>query len=133
GFSGQGFYYEDEKWQGEHLTEKLGKSAVDFIDTKDSSQPFCLMLYTKAPHVQDQDPEQFLHDQDLTHLYEDDNIPKPKTATEEHFAKLPEFLQNSEARTRWEKRFVNEDMRQLSVKRYYRLINGIDIILGNIL
>ena len=46
---------------------------------------------------------------------------------------LPDFLKNSEARRRWELRFATPEMYQLSVKNYYRLITGVDVVVGDIM
>ncbi len=133
GFSGQGQYYQDEVWKGEHLTERMGEQVVDFVNDQSQERPFCLAWYTKAPHVQDQHPTQFLHDQDLMDLYAGEPMPVGKTSTESHFEQLPEFLQTSEGWVRWKKRFATPEMQQESIRRYYRLITGVDIALGRML
>jgi arylsulfatase A-like enzyme len=56
----------------------------------------------------------------------------PKTATEEAFRRLPEFVQKSEGRRRWERRFATPEMFQRVTKDYYRLITGLDREVGRI-
>lgn len=134
GFSGQGRYYPKgkSKQSGEHLTHQLGAQTLEFLDTCKPGEPFLLQLYTKSAHCQDGDPWPFQHDVRYENLFADVTIPLPKTATPEHFNSLPEFLQNSEARKRWQIRFANPEMYQKSVKDYYRLIAGVDDVVGNI-
>ncbi|HXT22219.1 MAG TPA: sulfatase/phosphatase domain-containing protein, partial [Thermoanaerobaculia bacterium] len=45
---------------------------------------------------------------------------------------LPEFLRNSEGRTRWYDQFATPQMAQKSLKDYYRLITGMDRAVGEI-
>src|SRR5581483_5811088 len=65
-------------------------------------------------------------------LYADSTIPVPKTATEEHFNRLPDFVRSSEGRKRWQRRFATPEAYQKTVKDYYRLISGIDREVGRL-
>jgi arylsulfatase A-like enzyme len=134
GYPGQGRYFPPKKsgQPGTHLTEKLGNQAISFLDGCTKEKPFMLQLYTKAAHCQDGDPWPFQPDPRYNSLYADVNIPKAKTATEEHFKALPSFLRTSEARRRWFVRFANRDLYQKSVKDYYRLVTGIDDVVGRL-
>ncbi|NOX53872.1 MAG: sulfatase [Planctomycetes bacterium] len=135
GFSGQGRYFpKGKKGQpGEHLTEKLAANVMKFLDGCSPDQPFLLQYYTKAAHCQDGDPWPFQPDPRYNQLFTDITIPMPKTATEAHFRALPQFLQTSEGRVRWKIRFATPEMFQKSVKDYYRLIAGIDDVVGQIM
>ncbi|MFQ5730762.1 MAG: sulfatase [Planctomycetaceae bacterium] len=134
GFSGQGRYFPRGKSgrRGEHITHRLGDRAIEFLDGCKADQPFLLQLYTKASHCQDGDPWPFQPDPRYNALYADDTIPTPKTATEAHFKALPAFLRKSEARKRWYVRFANRELYQKSVKDYYRLIAGLDDVVGRL-
>ena len=48
------------------------------------------------------------------------------------FEALTEFLKTSENRVRWKVRFATPEMYQDSVKSYYRLISGVDRVVGRI-
>lgn len=141
GFEGQGFYFQKEPTgefaQGEeggpHLTAKLGGKAVDFIKTANTEQPFCLSLSFKAPHVQDQDPRQYLYDPALDALYKDDEIPPPPKDAPYFYNRFPAFIRDSEGRRRWHMRFATPEAYQRSVKGYYRLISGVDREVGRIM
>ncbi len=133
GFSGQGQYFHDVNGEEVHLTEILGNKSVRFLNECSPEQPFCLSVSFKAPHVKDGAPDPFQYDPIYADLYSDVEIPEPKTASERHFSMLPDFIRNSEGRTRWERRFANPSLHQHSVKGYYRLITGVDAVVGRIL
>ena len=133
GFAGQGQYEkEDDHGNYKHLTSIMGDQAVEFLQGCSPDRPFCLSVSFKAPHVQDNDPRQFIYDRAYAGLYKDVTIPTPKTADPKYFEALPEFLQKSEARCRWDIRFPTPEKFQESVKSYYRLITGVDTVIGRI-
>lgn len=132
GFSGQGTYFEEIDGTVMHRTQILGDQALEFLDTCTPERPFCLSISFKAPHVQDEHPDQFLYDARFRHLYREDRIEPAKTAEPEYFQRLPDFLRESEGRVRWGKRFETPEHYQTSVKRYYRLITGVDDAVGRI-
>jgi arylsulfatase A-like enzyme len=59
-------------------------------------------------------------------------MPRPATATERHFERLPGFLRTSESRKRWQSRFANEESFQETIREYYRLVSGVDVSIGAI-
>jgi len=133
GFPGQGRYeHKDENGNYKHLTQIMGEQAIEFLQDCSKDRPFCLSVSFKAPHVQDSDPRQFIYDRAYTDLYKDVTIPTPETADPRYFEALPEFLRTSEARRRWEIRFSTPEKSQESVKGYYRLITGVDVVIGRI-
>ncbi len=133
GFPGQGKYeHTDENGNYKHLTQIMGLQALEFLQASSKDRPFCLSVSFKAPHVQDGDPRQFVYDRADAGLYKDAVIPVPKTADPKYFDALPEFLRDSEARRRWEIGFPTPEKFQESVKGYYRLITGVDIVIGKI-
>lgn len=132
GFPGQGHYFPKRPDESVHLTELMGEQAVEFLCAAKPSQPFCLSVSFKAPHVQDEDPRQFLHSRATADLYRDVEIPVPKTADPRYIAQLPLEVQRSEARRRWAVRFSTPALYQESVKAYYRLITEVDTVVGRI-
>jgi arylsulfatase A-like enzyme len=122
----------DEHGHYKHYTRICGENALDFLQTCSKEQPFCLSISFKAPHVQDGDPRQFIYDPAYKDLYKDDDIPLPKTADDKYFyGVFPEFFtKNNEARRRWKIRFSTDEKYQESVKGYYRLITGVDVVIG---
>lgn len=133
GFPGQGKYeHKDENGNYKHLTQIMGEQAMEFLQDCSKDQPFCLSISFKAPHCQDGDPRQFIYDRAYKDLYKDTTIPVPEKADPHYFEALPEFLRTSEARRRWEIRFPTPEKFQESVKSYYRLIYGVDVVIGRI-
>lgn len=129
GFRGQGLYFPKGE-PGPHLTQIMADQAVEFIDSSKRDEPFCLSVSFKAPHVQDDDPRQFLYDPRDEGLYRDVTIPLPKTADREYITMLPLSVQRSEARRRWAVRFGTPRLFQESVKSYFRLVTGVDRAVG---
>ena len=117
-----------------HLTARMGDQAVEFLEAAPADRPFCLSFSFKAPHCQDGQPafRQFPYDPALESLYRDIDIPPASLSDPAFFAGLPEFLRTSENRNRWKVRFATPDMYQHSVKCYYRLISGVDRVVGRI-
>ena len=128
--------YEQKDADGnyKHLTQIMGEQSIEFLQGCSKDEPFCLSVSFKAPHVQDSDPRQFIYDPAYADLYKDVEVPVPQTASESHFKTLPAFLRNDEttARVRWKVRFDTPEKYQESVKGYYRLITGVDVVLGKI-
>ena len=132
GFPGQGHYFPNRPDKSVHLTEVMGDQSIEFLRGCAAGQPFCLSVSFKAPHVQDQDPRQFLHSPATASLYADVEIPVPKTADPRYIAMLPREVQRSEARRRWAVRFGTPELYRESVKSYYRLITEVDTVVGRI-
>jgi arylsulfatase A-like enzyme len=130
GYPGQGNYF--EPGNSEHLTRRLARQALEFLNGCTPEQPFCLQISFKAPHCQDGAARQFPPDPQHRQLYEGITIPVSPTADERHFQLLPDALRSSEARRRWNLRFATPEMFQDTVKDYYRLITGVDEVIGEL-
>src|SRR5207302_1679130 len=87
-----------------------------------------------APHAEDRAPEQYLPQPWSEKLYEGVTIPVPKTATEEHFKRLPPFLatDRNEGRVRWKKRFDTPEQFQATMINYYRMATEVDAAIGRL-
>jgi arylsulfatase A-like enzyme len=131
GYAFQGNYF--DKGQPEHSTVRMGRQAMEFLQTYDRTKPFCLSISFKAPHAQDEGPRYFPPDPKDEALYRDEVIPLPPTADDAHFLALPKFIQNSLCRTRWQERLSPAEKYQQSVRDYYRLITGMDRVIGEII
>ena len=134
-FRGTGWFYENGDRKTPHLTGRLGDDALEFLDGEDGSQPFCLTVAFKAPHVQDQWTDQYPYDRAdprLVELYRDVTIPDPELSEREFFDAQPDFLRDSENRVRWGIRFITPSRYQKSVKNYYRLLSGVDREVGRV-
>lgn len=133
GFSGQGQYFHEIDGKPVHLTKIMTENATKFLHGCTPTQPFCLSVSFKAPHVKDGHPKPFRYDPAFEDLYQDVHIPAAKTASPRHFDLLPKFSRQSEGRTRWQRRFSTPEKFQESVKGYYRLITGVDEAVGRIM
>ncbi len=131
GFPGQGNYF--DKGDKRHSNQRLADQAVEFLKGCQRGQPFCLSVSFKAPHAQDRAPREFPPDPRDEKLYGDTTFPVPRTAAARFFQALPEFVQKSEGRTRWQRRFANPEMYQQTVRDYYRLVFGLDREIGRII
>jgi len=137
GFPGQSKYYENlKKKDGRHLTARMGDQALEFLDScDDEKQPFLLSISFKSPHCQDSGEiysDQFPPDQTYASLYSEITIPRPFTSAERYYLALPDFLKDSMNRDRWAVRFRSPSRYQQCVKDYYRLITGVDAVVGRI-
>ncbi len=138
GFPGQNrYWHKDDKGNDIHLTRIMGSQALEFLDRAPENTPFCLSVSFKAPHVQDGDPNQFLYDSAYEELYEDVVMPLPETHAGHFWESCPEIFRTNqgvlnESRRRWEIRFSTHELHQHSVKGYYRLIYGVDRVIGEI-
>ena len=131
GFPGQGTYFSQGEG-GPHLTDVQRDQANDFLHGAPRDRPFCLSISFKAPHVQDEDPRQYLPSRETLPLYEDVEVPAPRGAGPEDILRFPLPFQRSENRRRWAIRFSTPELYQASTKGYYRLINGIDAAIGSV-
>jgi arylsulfatase A-like enzyme len=116
-----------------HYTDLINKRIMDFLSKFGGKGPFCLSVSFKAPHVEDSDPRQFIYNKRYSEYYKDIFFPRPVSGTDEQWKRFPEeFRKNNEARRRWEIRFKTDSMLRESVRGYYRLIQGVDDVVGNL-
>lgn len=125
----EGNYFPQGK-DGPHLTTIEGDLALEFLrDGGASTAPFCLAISFFAPH----DPMQ--PDPDLRELYRDVTLPVPSTVHFEELVGLP----SAYADAAWYPRFhrlayISDPLsRQRYVLDRYRLITGVDRVVGRIL
>lgn len=115
-----------------HLTDIQGNQAIEFIEGAAKGGPFCLSLSFSAPHADDDSKEQYFWQESLDSFYRDAVIPIPATAAPEFYEALPEFLKGTMNRERWYWRFDTPEKYQNMVKGYYRMITGVDQVIGRI-
>jgi len=131
GFAGQGTYFPEGK-DGRHLTQIMTDQAIEFLANTPQEKPFCLSISFKAPHAP------FTPDPAYNTLYENDRISVPATGYKEFFDRLPKFLQESHAHISkanngyWLRRYSTPALYQDTMKKYYRLVTGVDAAIGNI-
>jgi arylsulfatase A-like enzyme len=116
-----------------HMTDVEGEHALEFLRSLRQGQPFCLVWCPWAPHAEDDNPRQYIWPRACDGLYEDVRVPVPAMADPAYYDAQPEFLKNTMNRTRWAWRFDTPEKYQSMVKGYYRMISGVDMVLGRIL
>ena len=133
-FPGQGYYWhKDSLGRDIHLTQIIGRQALEFLNEYGNKGPFCLSVSFKAPHSQDGDPRQFLYDSAYEDLYRNLLFPMSATADSFYWYTFPEsFRENNEGRIRWKIRFETPEKYQTSLAGYYRLIYGVDVQIAKI-
>ena len=102
-----------------HVTDANERDAIEFLNKRPKDKPFALLVSFFAIHALDGDPEQYLPQQRTVNLYQNETVPIPKTATEEHFNVMPPFLQNPSnvGRGRWLNRYKTPELYQKMVCR----------------
>ena len=131
-------YYFERQPDGSlrHLTDVTGDKILDFLRQwrgADDGRPFCLSVSFNAPHCQDDHPQQYIWPSSVDHLYHDAVIPVPPTADPAFIETQPDFIKQSENRERWLRRFGTPELFQENMKGYYRMVSGMDVVLGRVL
>jgi arylsulfatase len=118
-----------------HVTKKNENDALEFLRARPTDKPFVLTLAFFATHAEDRNPKQYLPQPESLSLYTDVKVPVPKTATDDHFKRLPPFIANekNEGRNRWGWRFDTPERYQEYMKNYYRLATEVDATCGRVL
>lgn len=124
----------DERSNDIHDTDTIGNAVQRFLREQGTKGPFCLSVSFKAPHELDGDPPQYIIQDRFKEYYKNDIIPQSAVSGPEYVKLLPPFLQSDSniARKRWEGLFGTPELYQENVKNYYRLITGVDEVVGNI-
>jgi arylsulfatase A-like enzyme len=125
-------YFKEVDGQKRHLTDIHGDLAIDFLREREIGRPFCLSLSFWAPHADDGSTQQYFWPDACRELYQDAIIPPPPLSEPEFFETFPDFLKDSLNRVRWFWRFDTPEKYQAMVKGYYRMISGIDRVIGRL-
>lgn len=116
-----------------HYTDIVNGRIQEFLSTYGSDGPFCLSVSFKAPHVEDSDPRQFIYNERYSEYYKDLDYPIPESGADQYWKLFPEeFRKDNEARRRWHIRFETDSLFRESIRGYYRLIQGVDDVVGNL-
>lgn len=111
-----------------HLTVDITPAkCAQFLDSRAADKPFCLSVSFKAPHA----PRSDFHPS-FADLYTEDELPVPPTATPDDAARQPRFLRESPSGTGGARLAEQHDVVRERLRRYYRLISGVDRAVGHI-
>lgn len=118
-----------------HDTDTIASSIQDFLNQYGNKDPFCLSVSFKAPHEQDGNPPEYIIQPKYKVYYKDVNIPEPVTADPKYWDQFPDFFRTDKnfARARWKGLFGTPELYQENVKNYYRLITGVDDVIGGMM
>ncbi|HEX5023819.1 MAG TPA: sulfatase [Agriterribacter sp.] len=137
GGKGQPDYITTDKYGNKiHDTDTIGMAIRHFLGgLGGNGKPFCLSVSFKAPHEQDGNPPKYIIQPKYKDYYSDVAIPEPVTAKPEYWNQFPAFFRTDSnfARLRWQGLFGTPELFQENVKNYYRLITGVDDVVGNIM
>ena len=132
---GHGFH---EKPDGtmRHETEVAGDRAIDFLKSNPVGKPFCLSISFNAAHAVDWDKRpgmgHYPWPKAVGGIYEDITIPAPRLSDPAIFDSQPDFLKKSMNRDRYFWRWDTPEKYQRNMKAYFRMITGIDCVIGRI-
>ncbi len=124
-------YFVEREGEQVHLADVHGDLAIDYIRSN-KEKPFCLSLSFWSPHANDDEEQQYFWPEYCDSLYMDVEIPTPETADPAFFEALPDFLKTTMNRKRWYWRYDTPEKHQEMVKGYYRMISGVDSVIGRI-
>jgi arylsulfatase A-like enzyme len=117
-----------------HVTEIAGDKAVEFLQSCDKSQPFCLSVSFNASHAEDSDKENhFPWPKAVDGLYDDLTMPPPKLDDPAVYESQPDFLKKSLNRERYFWRWDTPEKYQKNTRAYFRMITGLDNVIGRVL
>jgi len=118
-----------------HDTDTIGTAIQSFLDQFGNRGPFCLSVSFKAPHEQDGNPPTYVIQPKYEDYYKDVTIPSPVTADPKYWEMLPDFFRTDTnfGRARWKGLFGTPELYQENVKNYYRLITGVDDVIGQMM
>nr|WP_295923474.1 sulfatase [uncultured Dyadobacter sp.] len=117
-----------------HHTDSVAKDIAVFLDRFAGKEPFCLSVSFKAPHELDGNPPRYPVQERYKSLYQDINIPDPLTAAPQYWDSLPAFFRTDQniGRNRWKPLLSTPELRQETTRDYYRLITGVDEVVGKL-
>ena len=114
-----------------HVTDCNGEDAIQFLRTRPPNKKFALTVNFFATHAVDYTDPPYQPMEESMPLYANDTLPRPKTATEDHWRRLPWFFNDhNEGRRRWKDRFDTEENYQDKLKNLYRLASEVDSVVG---
>ena len=118
-----------------HHTDSVGKDIKQFLSKFADQGPFCLSVSFKAPHELDGRPPTFPVQERYKGYYQNVVMPEPVTADPKYWNSFPEWFKSDKniARERWKPLLSTPELRQETTRNYYRLISGVDEVVGDMM
>ena len=116
-----------------HETEIAGDKAIAFLKANPKGKPFCLSISFNAVHAEDGDlKDHFPWPKAVDGMYENMELPAPRLSDPAIFENHPDFLKNAMNRQRYAWRWNTAEKYQKNMKAYFRMISGVDHVIGRI-
>lgn len=130
-----GDHWDERDGVRRHVTDLNGQDALEFLRERPRDKHFALKVAFFATHAIDHEPlNPYQPMNESMHLYANDTIPRPKTATDDHWQSLPWFFnEGNEGRARWRNRFDTDENYQEKIKNLYRLATEVDAAVGKVI
>ena len=117
-----------------HVDELNTEGAIRFLKGDMKGKPFALQVSFSSGHAEDSDKEHHYPFIDaVKDLYTDIEFPEPRLGDPSIFYNQPEFMRESMNRDRYFWRWDTPAKYQKNMRNYYRLISGIDVMMGRVL
>ena len=101
----RGYFYKKLGEDTVHLTRYTGQKALDFLETTQNDQPFCLSLSFSAPHAHDGALDQYFWQNSTDQLLQGVTIPPANISDDRYFEALPQSVRDGFNRLRWTWRY----------------------------
>lgn len=119
-----------------HETQILGDWGIEFLKEQPSDQPFCLQLSFNATHAEDGDRRpgigHYPWPKVTNGMYEGQKMPLPPLNDPSIYESQPDFLKRSINRQRYFWRWDTPEKYQTNMRAYFRMISGIDHVVGRL-
>ena len=119
-----------------HETQLIGDEAIRFLAEQKKDQPFAINLWFNASHAEDKDHRpgvgHFPWPKVVDGMYDDIEIPAPRLSDPAIYQSQPQHLKESVNRERYFWRWDTPEKYQLNIRAYYRMISGIDHVVGRV-
>ena len=134
---GRNPYFKKQADGGErHETQILGDWGIEFLSEQPQDQPFCLTISFNATHAEDGDKRpgigHYPWPKVMDGRYEDQQMPLPRLSDPAIYESQPEFLKQSINRQRFFWRWDTPEKYQTNMRAYFRMLSGIDHVLGRL-
>ena len=117
-----------------HLSEIAGDHAIEFIRDNPADKPFCLSVSFNAVHAEDGDKkDHYPWPKAVDGMYDNVTIAPPRLSDPRIFESQPEMLKKSINRGRFFWRWDTPRKYQKNMRAYYRMISGVDRVIGRVL
>ena len=147
-----GRHWMTRRGKDRHVTDLNGEDAMAFLNLwntnhrhrppktnnnnhQQDERPFFLKISFFATHARDNAHPPYQPMNESLVLYVNATIPRPPTATEQHYQALPKFMKSprNQAFVRNRNRFDTDEHYQTNIKDLYRMATEVDAVVGAVI